>query len=282
MKETWFQLYHHVRSLALRAQVLAQHCHYNGALAVMDDIQVLYKPELHSKAISEEYATDHTAARMFSFSVLWLHHLNQIEEAEARCNFAASNILPEMDPSNMLSLTLVLLPIIKFLISRGRADANRAYNLYNDYVVKNFDNRDTKRTASSLVFRPMVILLTCCGVAFDIEGNPVKYSGMQDDIVWMLNGEVRISDWADTMSTAHMNWSIYSIFSEACLELAKRVRGDKEKALIEEGLCLSRLAENHFNNESRSNKNPIAYSFHRQIYSNLQDWSTGQEYNYTR
>ena len=88
------------------------------------------------------------------------------------------------------------------------------------------------------MMRPLMILLTCC--CTDIESD---FLGMEDDNEWILNGEKKIVDWTDTVFTKTVNWSIHSILAEACLAKRLDSGNEKQRALLEEGIRLSKLAE---------------------------------------
>ena len=155
VKETQFQLLHYCRALAMKAGTLVKIQKFDGAFAVIEKMKSLYDPALHTAAISKKYGVDHSA-NMIAISALWHQHLNQTEKALATCDDVIQHILPEVaktnvNNSNMLGLNYFMLPIIQFLISQGRSGANRAYDLYNTYVVEPF-NSGSKRVSVGNMF----------------------------------------------------------------------------------------------------------------------------------
>ena len=105
----------------------------------------------------------------------------------------------------------------------------------------------------------------------------MKYDGIEDDIEWMLNGEEKVSDWEDIIWQQQTNWSLFSMLSEVCLQLARHVIHSpmQQKVLVEEGLKLSKRAESNLKDKNGNATNPVAYSFHSKVYSELQDFYDG-------
>jgi len=263
MKETQFALYHHCRSLSLKADFCGLNQQFDEALGVIEEIKHIYNAPLHSKAIADEYSLDHPGI-FISISALWLLYLERQEEALAVCNSVVDTILPEFDGKDLLGLTLLLVPIIKVLLkTQGCEGASRARELFQKHV---FEPGRNKESHAKSVMQPLMVLLTCCST--DIESD---FLGMEDDIEWILNGEEKIVDWTDTVFTKHANWNIYSILAEACLCLAKRLDSgnEKQRALLEEGIRLSELAEPKMKNNEGDVTLPIAYSFHVDVLSEL-------------
>ena len=118
------------------------------------------------------------------------------------------------------------------------------------------------------VLRPVTILLHCSSKA-----------SIQDDIEWILSGEANIMDQNDTYTTNLIFLSIYSLFAEVCLHLAKQLEVDDEKQrpLIDEGLRLSSLADPKMKDEGGNVTNPVAFESHSRIYSELQRFNESNE-----
>jgi len=121
-------------------------------------------------------------------------------------------------------------------------------------------------------FRPMTILLECCATANDLARNNGVYQGLEDDIEWILDTKMILPDPVDTSITSLQMWSFYSLLAEICLNLANRLSSSNEKrsALIEEGIRLSSLADPKMKDIDGNIINPVAYSPHSRIYSELQ------------
>lgn len=268
VQETRHQLFHHCRSLALKADALAKYQDFKGALSVVDDINQIYNAELHSTSISNEYATDHTA-RIVSQSAMWLYHLKDKKKSLARCvNEVITQILPNMEGNDVLGLLLVLLPVIRVLKAEGQA--GKAHKLFKDYVVS--ASKNNKGSPALMMIKPVLILLRCLDSGSDPNIQSMKYEGMEEDVTWVLNGEEKISDWNDSMYRSRTDWSPFSLLAEVCLLLAKRVsKGhDQEKALIMEGLRLCTLTDKKLKDEDGIVVAPVAYSSHIAVYSELQ------------
>ena len=128
----------------------------------------------------------------------------------------------------------------------------------------------------TFAIRPLTMLLHCSSKAIDSQNIPAECDGIEDDIEWILNGEDKISgDQFDTYTTNVTFWSIYSLFAEVCLHLAIQLDEDDEKqrALIDEGLRLSGLADPKMKDENGNVTNPVAFGSHSQIYSELQHFN---------
>lgn len=268
VQETQFALFHHCRSLSLKAEFLAKNQSFENALVVVEDIKLIYNPALHSKAIADEYSLDH-AGNIVSMSALWLYHLDRPDEALVVCNYVIDTILPVYGENDLLGLTLLLLPIIKVLLkTQGCEGARRGRELYDRHIFKPGGNRGG---FAKPVMRPLMILLTCSSTAVSSDDNNQEYDGMDDDISWVLNGEDKIDDWGDTVMMKTISWGPTTILCEACLYLAKRLgSGEKHRALLEEGIRLSKLAEPKMKDSERNGITlPIAYPSHAQVYSEL-------------
>lgn len=165
VKETQFVLYHHCRSLSLKAEFCGKNKDFDRALVIVDDIKLIYNPALHSKTIADDYSLDH-AGNIISMSALWLLYLERQEEALVVCNSVIHTILPEFGEKDLLGLTLLLVPIIKVMLkTQGNEGASRARELYEKHVVKPGSNKESHAKS---VMRPLMILLTCCSTDIDL------------------------------------------------------------------------------------------------------------------
>lgn len=274
VNETQFALFHHCRSLAMKAEFLANDQSFESAIDIVEQIKLIYDPAIHSKTIAEEYSLDH-AGNIISMSALWLYHLNRQEDALVVCDKVIDTILPEYCEKDFLNLTLLLLPIIKVLImAQGCDGAKRSRELYDKHVYKPGGN--TKGFATP-VMRPLMILLSCCIHAsdYDNDSKGVNYDGIDDDIDWVLNGEDKINEFGDTVMTKTISWSPTNITAEACLYLSKSLGSgeEKQRALLEEGIRLCKVATAKMKDSEGSVTLPIAYAYHEKIFSELKSLS---------
>mmetsp|Transcript_3250 Transcript_3250/g.6129 ORF Transcript_3250/g.6129 Transcript_3250/m.6129 type:complete len:307 (-) Transcript_3250:52-972(-) len=269
--ETQFQLFHYCRALALKAEFLARHEQFDKALLAVEDLKMVYNPALHSKVIADEYALDH-AANVIALSVQWLHYFNRDDEALLSCNNIIKYILPVIGKEDFLGFTLLLLPTMQYLTkTQGQAGAIRSRELYHQHVAGPLSTGEKKNSHAKSIMRQVMILLQCCSSANYAEGKLVEYEGMDDDIAWILDGEEKVLDWTDTLYTNTINWNMFSLLADVCLHLARRVGGeDQRRRLIEEGLRLSRLAEPKMRDDDGNITNPIGYSLHIRIYSEIE------------
>jgi len=121
----------------------------------------------------------------------------------------------------------------------------------------------------------MTILLKCSTAetaANDTETSDGTYQGIEDDIEWILDKEMKLPDPVESSITNVQMWSFYSLIAEICLHLAKRLDSSHKQhsALVEEGIRLSQLADPKMKDVDGNITNPIAYAPHVQIYSELQ------------
>lgn len=268
VQETELHLYHHCRSLSLKADFLARNQKFDDALSAVEEMMVLYKPALHSKAISGEYAADHCGT-VYSLSALWMYHLNRKDEALKRCDHIISWLLPAIDKGNMLNLALPLFPIVRVLKAEGEEGVERARDLYSSYV-SSLTVRGTDMGWHKQNFRAISIILRCFSFA-----DPLEYDGIDDDVAWILSGAITIVDWEDTVFIHYFSCSMYLLFAEVCVCLATRLdNSDQRKTpLVEKGLSLSKQAEPKMRDKGGSVTAPIAYSHHALVYSDLQSLS---------
>lgn len=279
VEETQYNLFHYCRSMSMLADMKARHQKFNDALTIVEDIKVMYNPKLHSLTIAESYGSDHCAVTV-AMSAIWLHHLNRKEEALERCNEVIETILPEVSiAGSLLGITYLLAPVIQVLRAQGPEGVIRARELYYEHVAKPFHSGIGRESHAKYFVRPLSIVLDCDSNASDTKNTP----GMACDIVrllneegndigWLLNGEEKIFDDFESSWTNTVNWSFYSLLAESCLHIAKRLDGceGQKKALIEEGLRVSSLAESKMRDKDGNVATPIAYSWHEQIYLELQ------------
>ena len=182
VKETNFQQYHHVRALAMKADMMRKHGRYEDALLAIDEMKLIYEPRLHSKVILQEYTSDH-CADILSASVSWLCYLKRKEEALRLCDYIIEKILPEIGEQEFLSLSLILYPICLCFKDQGKDKAVDALKLFEKHVTQPTEGEKKAHPVAIYMATPMMIILKCrCS-----DGK--SYDSIKDDIAYILNEE---------------------------------------------------------------------------------------------
>ena len=274
--EAQSQIFHYCRALAMKAAALANSQQYNEAIAVVDEMKSLYDPKMHSTAIAKEYGRDHCAA-LYAASALYYQHLNLFEAAMEVCEDATTRILPEMEKtnvngSNWFNLLFLVLPCTQALRQQGQDGAQKAWELFNVHIFKPFTSGGDNQTHAKCFMRPLSILLKCCSMD--------TYDGIDEDGDWMLDGSGnKITVGNDSYTTRVLSVSFFSILSEVCLHLAKRLDGDERKrALVAEGLRYSNLVEPKMKDKEGKVTNGIVFEAHSPIEAELARLSKMMEY----
>ena len=135
LKETTFQQSHHCRALAMQADIHKRHGQYEEAIATVNTMRTFYIPKVHSKAIMQEYVSDH-CADMISTSITWLHYLNRPEEAMAVSSYVINQILPEIAETELFSLLLLLVPVLRLLKDQEEEHATKVLKLLEKYIAE--------------------------------------------------------------------------------------------------------------------------------------------------
>ena len=265
---------HYARALAMQAEVLAKESRFDEALDAFTTMKSVYNIDKHSDLVSKHYGTDR-CAQAYAFSALWYMEVGKKELGMRSCEYVTDEILDKMDPTNVLNFNVTLLPIIKLLKSRG--EASRARDLYEKYVIKNYEKhfKDGAKTPAKPLMRPMMLLLKLCG-----ESDP--YNDMDADIEFMADGNNgEVPPMLDNIYTS-LCWSISSLSAEICLLLAERVierNADIKrpsdlaltKILIRKGASLAKKADGKLKDEEGGIKFKLAYDTHEPILRRLKD-----------
>lgn len=254
---------HFTRALAMQGEVKARLGKYNEALASFERLKAAYIPEEHSEGVSSAYGTDRSA-QCYSQSALWHYMLGNVDEALALCEYVIDELLPKMDPKNVLNSCELILPLIRILKNRGQE--KRMRKLFHKEVVQNFEKHFGKDgvTPCLPVFRPLLLLLDVCS---EDEECPDLISGVE----WLVSDEENgvPPDFLDSVYTK-LCWSPNSMVAELCLRLAKKVTNQRDKVvLIEKGLTLSRKADRKMKDVEGNVKLRIAYDMHEPIYNEI-------------
>lgn len=265
VKETVFQQYHHCRALAMKADMLRKHGRYEEAVAVTEEMKLVYDPHLHSKIILNEYSSDH-CADILSAAVSWLCYVDRKEEALARCDCIIEEILPVIGEREFNSLTLVLYPIFLLYKDMGRDKATEALELYKKHVIQPTEGEKRHPVVANLII-PMTIILNCRS-----SGGGDTYVSMKDDISYVLNDEEeKYPAWLKASSVSYFDVSICSLYAEACLCLSRMNECNKEarEALLKEGHLYLDLSDASLKTEDGNITSTLAYSHYSRILSDI-------------
>ena len=260
---------HYTRALAMFCEVKARLGKFKVALETFETLKGIYDPEEHSEGVSAAYGTDRSA-QAFSQSALWYLQLGQEEKALEACEYVLYDLMPIMDPKNVLNSCEMLLPIIYVYKTRGQED--RMNKFFHKYVINNH-NQFFKEKSSPCepVFKPLTMLLSICH-------DPENFPKLEDAVEWLVVEENGVaSEFLDSIYTK-LCWSMFSLCAELCLRVAKRLlekNGDLSDAhiLILKGLKLSKQAEKKMVNSKGTVILPIAYALHEPVYKELRDIS---------
>ncbi len=272
VKETRHQLYHQCRALAYQADVLRRHGNHEDALLVVGEMNSIYEPQLHSRAIMKEYVSDH-CIDMLAASTYWLYHLGRNNEALQLCDKVIETMLPEIEATELVSKFHILFPICRTLTSNGGcSNAEKAFQLFRTHVADPAESAgDNLHPVVKLSWPIMVIFLKCCMSICDGD----VYSNSDADMAYMLNREDNPA-WFETgfLSVFDAAWS--TTCAATCLLLAKIAchnSHDKSSALINEGLKCLKVSANTLEKEDGTIVNRIAHSYYSQILAEMESFS---------
>lgn len=110
---------HYIRALAMQGETKARLGKYQEALASFEQLKDSYIPEEHSEGISSAYGTDRSA-QCYSQSALWHLMLGNVDDALRMCEYVIEELLPKMDPKNVLNSCELILPLIRILKNCGQ------------------------------------------------------------------------------------------------------------------------------------------------------------------
>ena len=251
---------HYTRALAMQGETKARLGKYEEALDAFEKLKASYVPEEHSEGVSSAYGTDRSA-QCYSQSALWHYMLGNADEALRMCEYVIDELLPKMDPKNVLNSCELILPLIRILKNRGQE--KRMRKLFYEEVVQNFHRHFGKDgvTPCLPVFRPLLLLLDVCN---ETEECP----DLVDGVEWLVSDEENgvPPDFLDSVYTK-LCWSPNSMVAELCLRLAKRISSQRDKeVLIEKAWTLSSKAERKMKDVEGKVKFQIAYEMHEPIY----------------
>jgi hypothetical protein len=259
---------HHTRALAMLCEVQAKAGKYETALETFAQIQEMYDPQKLSPAICKAYGTDRTV-HSYSQSALWHHQLGNTESSLKACEYVFANILPHMDPSNILNSCELLWPIIRVLKPRGQE--KRMRDVFDEHVVQNFYKHEIKFTPCRSVFEPMLMLLGICH-------DPIAYPTFEEDLAWLLEEKNGVINVFIGNLYAKLGWSPNTLTAELCLRFATKLYEedgdiDKVEALVKKGCLCVQKAEPTFRDDSWEINLPIAYEIHEPVATKLREFA---------
>ena len=254
---------HYTRALAMQGETKARLGKYQEALASFEKLKASYIPEEHSEAVSSAYGTDRSA-QCYPQTALWHHMLGNETEALRMCEYVIDELLPKMDPKNVLNSCEMILPIIRILKNHGQE--KRMRELFDEHVVQNFHKHFGKDgvTPCLPVFRPLLLLLDVCS---DSQECP----DLVDGVEWLVSDEENGVPpvFLDSVYTK-LCWSPNDMVAELCLRLAKTVSSQRDKVtLLEKAVKLSTKADRKMKDIEGKVKFEIAYEMHEPVFNEI-------------
>ncbi|KAL3918405.1 MAG: hypothetical protein SGILL_004251, partial [Bacillariaceae sp.] len=147
---------HLARALAMRAQYLAEHGHFEKALEDFKNLQSIYKSKEHSPVQCMQYGKDYVMDA-FSQSVLWLFLVDKQDEAVQQGLFVLRNHLPLQNPRDVDRILSLLLPTVLVLKFVGRGED--AHFIFCKYVLNAYHDFGLSQVNCTEIFNPMIYLL---------------------------------------------------------------------------------------------------------------------------
>ena len=267
---------HYSRALAMDCEVKARLGKYEAAFKTFETLKTVYDAEELSEKISEAYGTDRSA-HAFSQSALWYDQMGKTAEALEACYYVTRVLLPAMDPKNVLNMCELLLPIIRVMKPLGRQE-KYLHQLFEENVIHNYHKHFGKNgvTPCLPIFKPMQMLLDICHDGANYPNFSTTPS-LEESVNWLVEDDKSgvPPDFLDSVYTK-LCWSPFSLVSEVCLRLAKRLKVSQSpnkigqiKLLLEKALTLSRKADRKMKDTSGKVILPIAHQIHEPVYQEI-------------
>lgn len=272
LQETTFQQHHHCRALAMQTEVHKRYGRYEEAIDSLNVMRQYYNPHVHSKIIMKVYTSD-SCAVMLSLSTQWLYYLKRVGEAMSLCEFVIEKILPEITETELVSLSNLLIPIARIYKDQGEEKAAIALELYERYIARPLSLLGEKGHPVAMMLSPVMMIILRASAS-----NCSGYDGIKDDISWFL-GEKKeynynVPELFELGCIRNIDWAMGSMYSEACLLLAKSCHTDEQESLIKEGVRYAKTTEKSINDEDGNIISDIAYSIHLNILAQLESLSS--------
>ena len=260
---------HYTRALAMLSETKGRLGKYNVALESFGLLRDIYDPLEHSEKISAVYGTDRSA-QAFSQAALWHMQLGNDTAAFKACDHVINNLLPAMDPTNILNMCEMLLPVIWVDKISKKHDPKRMRDLFDTYVVQNFETHMGKdgSTPCKPVFKPMLLLL-------EVSHDPENFD-LVETVEWLIAEENAVMpDFLDSVY-CKLCWSMHNLVAELCLRVAKCLFANNGnindiQILVDKGLTLSKKAEKKLKNSKGKTKLTLPYRLHKPVFAELKD-----------
>jgi hypothetical protein len=270
VKEACYQQYHQCRALALQSDVMRRHGKYEDALLVVNEMESIYDPQLHSRTLVKEYVTDN-CGEIVAVSTFWLHHFGRNDEALRLCDRVIDTILPEIEATELVTKWTLLTPICRVLANqRQTSTAKKALELFRKHIADPAALAGSKAHPVVITLvPPLLIMLKCCSSGGE------AYADLNEDIAYMLNRND--PGWVEMGSVSYIDAAWSTICAEACMCMAKvtgcNSQDKSSSALIKEGLKCLELSDQTLVKEDGKIVSPMAHSYYLQILSELENMS---------
>lgn len=109
---------HYLRALAMEAEIHGRLGEFELAFNAKREMERIYDPDEHSRAISEIYGSDRTA-QAIGLSSLWYYQTGRIKDALHNCDRIISFVLPRMDLHNVHNSFLIIIPSLWVMKENG-------------------------------------------------------------------------------------------------------------------------------------------------------------------
>jgi hypothetical protein len=260
---------HFSRALALQCDVQSSVQRYEDALATIEEIKGIYNPSKHSEGICKSYGGDR-AAQAIAQAALFYHAKGDTENSIKACNYVFDEILPNMDPSNILNSCELLLPIVRIRSLMG--DEKEMWNLFNENVIQKYYEYEVKFTPCQQLFKPLKILM-------ELWIDPDSVSEFDEIVDWLLeDGSGDIHELMDFLFTRAVGWTPSDMTADLCLRAAKKLHsseGDitKVKRIVQKGVTTARKAELRIRDGEGKVLWPVAYEVHEPLTAELHQFA---------
>lgn len=225
---------HYLRSLAMKAELLALRGKYDFSLRKCNELRDIYNAKNYSHLLSRNYGHDH-CCQCIAQSALWSLHLQRLDEAAETCDFVTNTLLPSVDPRNAGQFFLMVFPVILVMIFQNRAKEAKA--LFEEFVVQKSDDLLGKegKSPDRPVHQAILILL-------DLLKADCSVDEIQTCTEWALAEDSGIFSNSLDLFTGSAGRTARSITAEICLRLSQSEHVDscRKPKMIQKGLEAAR------------------------------------------
>ena len=260
---------HYTRALAMQIEIKTRLGKYSSALETFEVLKNVYEPTEHSEGISAAYGTDRSAQAFSQIALCWMQ-LGDMSNALSACNYVLTDLLPFMDPKNILNTTELLLPVFRILKPLG--EAKRLLALFEEHVIQNFYKHFGKDgvTPALPMFKPMTLLLKMCH-------DPKSIPNFVETAEWVADEEnIQIPDFLDSV-WCKLCWAPNTVVAELCLRMANKLIEDSGETWLVEKLLIKGLKKSVQIHRKVTNVEdgvvtlPIANGMHAPVYEELRE-----------